>query len=126
MRNLNTIALILVCVLLGAAGQITLKLGASSPALAGILESGGSRINFVIRALLTPKILFGLTLYAISTMLWLQILARTPLSFAYPFISVGFIVTALFGWLALGETMSAYRVAGVMLIVTGLFLIARS
>ncbi len=125
MRSIGEMTTILICVLLGAAGQILLKLGASNPALAGSLGNGDFP-GFVIRALLTPKVVLGLMLYAASTVLWLVILARSELSYAYPFISIGFVVTMLFGWMALGEAMSVYRVAGVALIITGVILVARS
>jgi drug/metabolite transporter (DMT)-like permease len=124
-RSLNETTLILTCVLLGAAGQIAFKVGASSPALAGVL-SGGNWQGFFLRAALSPGILLGLVLYAASTLLWLLILARAELSYAYPFISIGFVVTLLYGWLALGEAVSMTRLAGVILIIAGVFAVSRS
>jgi len=123
--SIGEVITIVLCVLLGAAGQILLKLGASNPALAGSLGSGDWP-GFVMRALMTPKVVLGLALYAGSTILWLVVLARTELSYAYPFISLGFLITTLFGWLALGEAVSAYRLAGVALIISGVILVARS
>lgn len=125
MRNLSETTLILTSVLLGAAGQIAFKLGASNPALAGQLNVGNWQ-GFFLRAALSPGILLGLTLYGLSTLLWLMMLARSELSYAYPFISIGFVVTLLYGWLALGEAISLTRVVGVALIIAGVVAVSRS
>ena len=125
MSTTRETATILLCVLLSAAGQIALKLGASSPALSALLGSGNFQ-GFVVRALLSPMVFVGLLLYAASTVLWLFILARSELSYAYPFVSIGFVITTLYGWQFLGESLSAGRVGGVVLIVAGVILVARS
>lgn len=125
MRDISVTAMILASVLLGAGGQIFLKLGASSPGFAGTLGSG-NLLALALRIVSTPGIVIGLVLYGISTLLWLGILARTELSFAYPFISIGFVVTTLFGWWALDESVTIYRLLGVSLIILGVVLVARS
>jgi multidrug transporter EmrE-like cation transporter len=117
--------LILCSVLLGAAGQILLKLGASSPAMVSQLGSGNAG-GFVLRAATSPLVVLGLAVYGVSTILWLMVLARTPISYAYPFISIGFIVTALYGWQFLGENLSLARAGGIGLIILGVFLVSRT
>jgi multidrug transporter EmrE-like cation transporter len=125
MNQLNLTATIIGCVLLTAAGQIALKLGASNPALAGLLEAG-NLTAFAARALSAPVILAGLLLYALSTILWLFILARADLSYAYPFVSLGFVLTAVFGRYALQEPLTMPRIAGIALIVLGVIFVSRS
>jgi drug/metabolite transporter (DMT)-like permease len=124
-HSFNETFTILFCVLLTAAGQIALKLGASSPALSGFIASGNVQA-FIGRALVSPTVLAGLLLYAASTVLWLLILARSDLSFAYPFVSLGFVITTLFGWQMLGEVMSGSRITGIALIICGVIMVARS
>lgn len=125
MSQASQTALILLCVMLSAAGQIALKVGASNPVLVGALN-GGNLPAFALRAALSPMVLAGLMLYALSTVLWLLILARTELSYAYPFVSLGFVVTAVYGWQFLQEPLSATRVAGIALIMAGVVLVSRS
>lgn len=125
MHSMKETSMILLCVLLGAAGQIAFKVGASSPAL-GAMLGAGRWTEFLLRVLFSPLVLVGLTLYGISTLMWLAILSRSDLSYAYPFISIGFLVTTAFGWLALGEHLSVARLAGVILIISGVVLVARS
>lgn len=125
MNQLNLTFAIIVCVLLTTAGQIALKLGASNPALVGLLDAGNLSV-YAARAAISPMIIIGLLLYALSTVLWLLILARADLSYAYPFVSMGFVLTALYGRFALHEALTAPRIAGIALIVLGVFFVSRS
>jgi len=54
------------------------------------------------------------------------VLARAPLSLAYPFVGLGFIFTMLAGALVLGEQVTPVRIAGTLLIAAGCVLVARS
>lgn len=125
MRQLGIVVLAIVCAVLGAAGQIALKAGVSSPSALGELASGNT-VAFLARALLTPTVLAGFVMYALSSLLWLIVLARADISFAFPMISLGFVLTALYGSLCLHENVSLTRMAGIALIVTGVTLIGRS
>ena len=42
----------------------------------------------------------GLALYGLGAMVWLYVLARLPLSAAYPFVGLGFILTMVLGSVA--------------------------
>ncbi len=125
MTHLNLTFTILLCVLLTTAGQIALKLGASHPALVGLLDAGNVA-GYAARAVVSPAVIIGLLLYALSTALWLVILARTDLSYAYPFVSMGFVLTALYGRLALHEALTAPRLVGIGLIVLGVIFVSQS
>lgn len=67
----------------------------------------------------------GLLLYMLGAVVWLLVLARVELSFAYPFVGIGFIVTMAFGWWFLGDALGVQRVVGTLLIATGVVLVAR-
>ena len=53
-------------------------------------------------------------------------LARLPLSAAYPFVGVGFILTMVLGVVLLGETLNVTRVAGTVMIALGCVCVSRS
>jgi hypothetical protein len=95
MSRSYTIALTLLCVILTAAAQIALKLGVSGAKMQEVLSGGGTS-SFLMRALLSPTVLFGLALYGLSTVLWLLVLAKSDVSYAYPFVSLGFVFTAAY------------------------------
>lgn len=69
--------------------------------------------------------LLGVLSYAASFALWLIILARVPLSVAYPVaVGVTIAVSTLFAWLLLREPMSVRLLLGLVLIVAGVTLVS--
>ncbi len=123
--SLNTLALVLFSVSLSALAQLLLKLGMSGSAVTQALRDGPPLQAAWTIARDLP-VLGGLSLYFASAAVWLLVLARLPLSVAYPFVGLGFILTMLLGWLVLGDNLNASRVAGTVLVTLGVVLIARS
>jgi multidrug transporter EmrE-like cation transporter len=119
--SLGSLTLILVSVMLSAAAQIAFKFGVSS-------DPGhwGRTLLGPLAKLVTPGVLIGLALYGFGTLLWLTALGRVELSQAYPFVGIGFALTALAGWWIFGDQLSLQRVAGIVLVVGGIVLVARS
>lgn len=119
------LALTLLSVGLSAAAQIALKVGVSDAQLQALLASGRLS-SFIWHAALTPWVVGGILMYVLSAVTWLFVLARADLSFAYPFVSLAFVVTAMYGAWALHEPVGLARMGGVGLIVGGVLLMARS
>lgn len=121
MRN---ILLILFSVSLAVFGQVFLK--------KGMLDIGEIPLNFgtpfflLGRVFSSFKLFFGFTLFALSSVTWLVVLSRVQLSFAYPMVSMGYILTVLISWKYLGETISPLRWIAVVVICAGVFLLSRS
>jgi len=119
----ETLALIITSVTLSAVAQVLFKLGLESVASTTAATSAISRL---ISALFTPGVIGGLACYGIGTLLWLSALGRTQLSQAYPFVGLGFAFTTLAGWWIFSDTLSLPRLGGILLIVLGIVLVARS
>ncbi len=64
----------------------------------------------------------ALALYGAATILWVIILRTTPLSLAYPFAALGFIIVPAAAHFLFKETLSVYYIFGVILIATGIVL----
>jgi drug/metabolite transporter (DMT)-like permease len=62
----------------------------------------------------------------ISAASWLVILSRVELSYAYPLISIGYILVMILSKYLFNETLTGYRIAGTLLICGGVFMITRS
>jgi multidrug transporter EmrE-like cation transporter len=73
-----------------------------------------------------PWLIGGLVCYAASLVLWLFVLSHVEVSVAYPFLSIGYVIAAVIGFLFLSENLTASRVFGIALICSGLFFISRS
>ena len=56
----------------------------------------------------------------------LVVLSRVQLSFAYPFLSLAYVMVGAYAYFVFGEDMSALRIAGFALIVGGTILISMS
>ena len=117
-------ALVAVAVLLGTAGQILLKAGTN---VIGHFEFTFANLGPVgMRVALEPRIAGGVGCYVISMVLWIMALSRTDVSVAYPMLSLGFALNALLAWWLLGEAVSLQRIAGIAVIIAGVWLVARS
>ncbi|GAA4770834.1 SMR family transporter [Stakelama sediminis] len=120
--TLRLFLLILASVSLSALAQLALKIGTT--AAIGTRSAGiGGEMGSLAQS---PMIIVGLGLYGVGALLWLFVLGRVPLSFAYPFVGMGFILTMLAGAFWLNESLSFARIAGTLLIATGCVLVARS
>ena len=116
--------LILTSVFLGVVGQLSMKKGMSY--LGPISLNLSTLFVNLTRMLTSPFVLFGLFLYAISAVLWLAVLSRVQLSYAYPMISIGYVLILILSWVFLNERLVYLRILGVLLICCGVFLVSRS
>jgi multidrug transporter EmrE-like cation transporter len=73
-----------------------------------------------------PYVVFGLACYVVSVGVWLLALSRVDVGFAYPMLSVGYIVTAIAAFYLFGEALTPVRIAGIAVIMFGVFLISRT
>jgi len=118
------IPLILAGVLLNAIAQILLKKGMLS---IGYFEFHFENFFPIIKKVTNNLyILSGLTSYVISVMIWLLVLARVEVSYAYPFLSVGYVVVTVMGYFIFQENLSWMRGIGIAVIIVGVLLLSRS
>ncbi|NTW58415.1 MAG: EamA family transporter [Nitrospirae bacterium] len=71
-------------------------------------------------------VLAGLLCYVISVGVWLLVLSRVEVSFAYPLLSVGYIVNAVAGYYLFQENLSLTRITGILIICVGVYFVTRS
>ena len=76
--------------------------------------------------LTTPAVWGGLVLFGLSAIVWLSVLSRTSLSFAYPFASLTYVLILLADRFVLNETVPPLRWAGVFFIMVGIVLVAQT
>jgi len=111
--TLLTFSLLLCGVLLNAGAQLLLKAGTNAMPLGPALA-------------LEPHILGGLACYVVSVVVWVVALSKVPVSIAYPMLSIGYIVNAFAAWYLFGEALSPMKLAGIGVIVLGVFMVARA
>ena len=122
--NLLSFSLILTGVLLNAGAQLLLKAGTNA---VGHFEfSAGNIVPVGIKLALEPHILGGMTCYVVSLVVWIMGLSRVEVSIAYPLLSIGYVLNAVAAWYLFGEAVSMTRLAGIGIIIIGVYVVARS
>jgi multidrug transporter EmrE-like cation transporter len=89
-------------------------------AMGGLSSDGpGGILALAQRIVLTPLLWLGLLLFAASILVWLFVLAKVPVSIAYPMSSLGYVIATIAAVAILGETLDLRKVVGLSLIVAG-------
>ncbi|APD05854.1 hypothetical protein UJ101_00302 [Flavobacteriaceae bacterium UJ101] len=83
-----------------------------------LMEKGWS----VIYLLLNPFIFFGFISAFIASFFWMAAMNKFEISFAYPFMSLSFILVFIFSIFLFGETFTWGKVIGLILIILALFI----
>lgn len=122
--NFTVLLLILLSVMLSAIAQITLKLGMSSPLVQQAIASA-SALSVFQSIVTNAYVLSGLCLYFASAAVWLFVLAKVDVSFAYPFVGLGFILTMLLAYFINGEALSVTKITGTLCIAIGIAIVAQ-
>ena len=116
--------LVMCGVLLNAVAQLLLKAGTNA---VGAFDFSAANVLPVGWKLATqPFIVAGLACYVISVVVWIMALSRVEVSIAYPMLSVGYVLNAAAAWYLFGEAVTVTRMAGIGIIILGVFIVARS
>lgn len=118
------IPLILFTVLTNAAAQILIKKGMINVGPVTLADRGLLTVGVSIAS--NPLVVLGLAVFVISMATHMIVLSHVDVSFAYPFISLAFIIVAIYANFAMGEHMSLARVAGIAFICLGVLFVSRS
>jgi len=118
----QTFALILASVAFSSLAQIALKHGMGSAATQRAVAD--RQLGGLLTLAADPYIVCGFVLYGLGALVWLGVLAKIEVSLAYPFVGLGFLLTMVFGIGFLGESFSLARLAGTLLIIAGVVLVA--
>jgi multidrug transporter EmrE-like cation transporter len=123
--SIITWVLILTGVGLNAAAQLLLKL-ATRPLGHFTVFNADTLNSSVITLFNSVPFWTGMVCYGASLCVWVAALAKAPVSTAYPMLSLGYVVVAAVSVAWLGETLTASKILGIVLICTGVVLVSRS
>jgi len=118
---MSGIGYVLGTIALTVASQLLLKW---RMALAGGLppELGG-KLSFLFRQLYDPWILLGLFSAFMAALCWMAALTKFELSRAYPLTSVSFVLILILSSVLFRESITTFKVIGVLLILAGIVVI---
>ena len=112
-------------VLLNAFAQLWLK-NVATRVNGPLVAAGVSATSRAMNALAVPSLWYALTAYGLSVVVWTIGLSRVPVSQAYPLLSLGYVLNIGLAWWLFGEVPNAQRVIGIVVIIGGVVLVARS
>ena len=118
--NVTSFGLIVLGVTLNTVAQLCLKQGMTIIGTVSLEMTG--LFDLIQKAATSPLIFWGLACYVASFAVWLIVLSRVEVSMAYPLLSIGYIVTAVFGYYFWGESLGIYKIMGIFLICAGVVL----
>jgi len=118
------LVLLSVAIVLTVSGELLLKQGMIRN---GELHLAPDTLVASLAKLATnPFVLGGFALIFSGSIFWLSVISQVPLSYAYPMLSTSYILVVGASWLVLGEQITWLRLAGVLVIMAGVSLVARS
>ncbi len=84
------------------------------------------KLLFLLHQLLNPWIISGFFSAFLASLAWMAAMTRLDLNYAYPFMSLAFVIVMVLSVLFLGETLSWQRILGTVLVMSGLIVIAKA
>lgn len=88
-------------------------------------ENGGLLREKAWHLLSNGWIVVGGMLHVLALVVWLFALSKVDITFAYPFLALGYVLVTLMAYLWLGEQLNLERLTGMLMIVSGLIVISR-
>jgi len=95
----------------GAAGELPLD--------------GPGKFRFVLTLLVNPWVLSGIVATFFAGVSWMLAMTRFEISYAYPFISLNYIVILAAGILLFNESLSQQKIMGTVIVIIGIALISK-
>lgn len=118
---LRSFLLIVLTVVINTAGQFMVKTGVNR-----IGAVSFSNVHSFVSALTSWLVICGFAIYFVSALIWISILSKTELSWAFPILSLSYVLTALLSPVLLHESFSALRLIGVLVICMGVFIVGKT
>ena len=78
------------------------------------------KIKFLFFVVFDPFVFSGLVAAFLASLSWIAAMTKFDLSYAYPFVSINFILVILLSGFLLGESISIQKVLGSILIIMGI------
>ena len=111
------IPFILFTVATNAAAQLLLKQGMNG---VGAFNVGSEPIfGLIFRIIFNPFVFAGLVMFVVSMGSHLFVLSRVDVSFAFPFLSIAYVLVAVWAHFFMNETLTLNHIIGIGLIVSG-------
>lgn len=118
--KMELMILILLSVVLGVFGQIFQKMGMKDIGKVDFQDIFSLKFFSIV----TQRYVFvGIVLYLLASVVWLVVLSKAEVSYAYPLIGLGYVFVAIFAKIFFNENLTLLRFVGILLISMGAYLV---
>jgi drug/metabolite transporter (DMT)-like permease len=100
-------------------GQLLFKFGANG-------VDGTSIARFLPGVATSPAIIAACVLYAITTVIWVWVLRHAPLSLAYPFTALSYVITPVLSYFLFDEKLNLQFTLGSLILMLGIIICSLS
>jgi len=97
-----------------------------SRALVHAPDLPGGRFGYLVAMYTDWRVLSGFACGVVASVTWALALERTPISYAYPFMALSFVLVPVAAVLLFGESLSTVQMVGIAFVVVGVSLTAFS
>ena len=119
-KNLVSFIYIILTILLTVYGQIVIKWQVDN---AGEFPAATTdKLLFILRLLLNPWVISSFAAAFIASLTWMAALTKFSLSFAYPFMSLAFVLVMILSAIFFYEPITIAKAVGMGLIVAGIII----
>lgn len=84
-----------------------------------------AKVEYTLNLLMNPWILCAILATFFAGVSWMLAMTKFEISYAYPFVSLNYILVLAAGFLLFNEPISATKLAGGALIILGIIIIAK-
>jgi multidrug transporter EmrE-like cation transporter len=116
--------LLLFSIFLGVMAQLFLKLGMKKANIQSISKLGVIRLFKKIFC--NVPVIFGFLAYGVSTIVWIVVLSELDLSYAYPIMSLSYVIVAFASKIFFKEKITSKRWISIVIITVGVVLVGLS
>ncbi len=122
MPNFKVMGQVLLFVSILTAGNVLWKYGLIR--IEGFMTGSKTLMDSVKDLLFCPQMWIGSIFYVGGTLFWFYILSREDLSYVYPMVSIGYVLTSLMGMVLFNETIPPIRFVGMGVVFVGFILLS--
>lgn len=84
-----------------------------------------AKIGYIFNVLLNPWVLSGIFATFLAGVSWMLAMTKFEISYAYPFVSLNYILVLLAGFFLFNEALGATKLLGSALVIIGIIVIAK-
>ena len=84
-----------------------------------------AKLVYIVNLLLNPWVLSGILATFLAGVSWMLTMTKFEISYAYPFVSLNYLLVLAAGFMLFNETISTAKILGSVLVILGIVVIAK-